>query len=165
MIRTTVLAVAAAAVLGGCSMHHAAHHDRTDGLHHRPLITVRAGTISIAPEPVVLLRGRDQGRIVWSAPPGYTFADDGIEIKGRVIDRAGAPVRPNHLALAQPGLGLDPGAAKAFACELERKERRSFSCTVRDPAAPPAGVYRYHIRLRAADGSRLDWDPSIFAMD
>lgn len=165
MNRLIGVALAATVLLGGCAMHPHDHAQRLgDWLHERPLITVKGGIISVAPEPIVVYRGKSAGPIVWRLPKGYTFPDDGIEIKGRVIGRDNQAVLPNQAALKDPGLGIDPKPMRAFDCSVNSNDRQEFSCRPA-PGITELGVYRYVIRVLKDGKERIEWDPHIFSMD
>ena len=164
MNKTLGAMAAAAALLAGCSSHHHHMHRLGDALHSRPLVTVRQGIISVAPEPIVFSIKEQRGPIVWNAPAGFTFPGNGIEILGQVVDREKRPVPPDVRVLKDPTLSVDPQGKRAFDCRANEKNREEFSC---QPVAGVVqrGVYRYVIRLLDKDNKVLDSDPSIFPME
>ncbi|MEN9630878.1 MAG: hypothetical protein RJA10_4106, partial [Pseudomonadota bacterium] len=100
-MRTTTagLLVLTAALLGGCAMHgHGPdHHARmAEQLYRMPLVTVKAGLISVSPEPLVLRRSEAADEIVWVLPPGLTFQKNGIQIEGLLRGANGEYLPPKQ---------------------------------------------------------------------
>ena len=142
MKKTFVVVALAAALMAGCASHD--HHLRIgDRLHSTPLLTVRLGIVSVAPEPIVLDLSDPKAMIAWQAPAGFTFPANGIEILGLVVDSKGNPIAPDPKELKAPNLGVQGGgSSEAFRCKSAEKE---FTC------APVAGVVRRGGRLSLCD--------------
>lgn len=161
------VAVLAAVVLTGCAMH--GHHGdrggpRADRLHAFPMLTVRHGVISVAPDPIVIKRSEDKGPLTFLAPAGYTFpAKDGIEFLGIVTDRQGNPVLPDPRELKNSGFELQVEARNAFSCRAS-DSRREFICDI-VPERLKKGIYRYAMRLQDSSGKLIESDPSVFSME
>lgn len=153
-------------LLSACAMHrHDPAQHLGDRLHQRPLITVKAGIVSVSPEPVVFQRSQSKGEIVWRLPAGYSFPDNGIEIKGLLVNKDRLAVKPDQYALMAPGLDVDASGKRAFDCQVNKTDQQEFKCEAA-AAGYRIGVYRYMIRV--VDDStkrRIEWDPNIFAID
>ncbi len=165
MNRLLLAALAATFVMTGCSLHPRHHDPRpgpgttsADALHTQPLLTVREGIISVAPEPIVVsiseLRKKNQP-IVWRLPAGYRFQKLGIEVLG--------VLPPTLEALKNTTLVPNPVGKAALECQAVEKDEQAFACRFTERAVK--GVYRYAIRVIDPAGKPIDWDPSVFAMD
>ena len=162
-VRAITLIAFAATALAGCTSF-----DRVqrlgDALHEQPVLTVRDGVISVAPEPITFYPSQAKGPIVWRLPDGYTFPADGIVILGQVVDAQGRSVPPTTQALKDPGLRVQPAGRAAFSCRLNESNRREFACEA-VKGRISRGVYRYAIHVLDKDGKRIESDPNVFAMD
>lgn len=151
--------------LGGCGwLHTHDGHERhlAERLHQRPLVHVKAGLLSVSPEPVVLQAGAGDRSIAWQLPAPALFEGAGIVVLGRLVDARGEPVPPTQKALETPGLKIDGTQREAFACRVS-EDRRQVSCT--SSGKPGArGVYKYQIRV-LHEGKTLLWDPNILHLD
>jgi hypothetical protein len=162
MKKTLFVAALAAVALGGCAIS-AQSVRNTDQEHMRPAVTVRYGVLAVSPEPIAFNRLKDNGPITFQAPEGYTFPRNGIEFLGLVVDRNNNPVEPNPKALKDAGFDLDPEGRKAFDCRYDDKNPREIACQA--TSAVKKGIYRYLMRVRAADGKVIDSDPHVFSME
>lgn len=177
---TSLLTLAAAALLAGCVVlpqpprppsppqppwsGQPQQPGLADALHTRPLLTVRFGTISVSPEPIVVSLRDLKEPIVWRLPEGHRFpAEGGIEFLGIVVGAGGKPVPPSQESLKDPSPRLDRQGRQALECRVQGDDRREFACRFTARAMP--GVYRYVIRVIDKAGRTLEWDPSMFAMD
>jgi hypothetical protein len=134
----------------------------SDRLYVNPLITVKAGIISVSPEPLVLRKSDAGDEIVWNLPPGLTFQDRGISVDGLLQDAKGERLRPNQDAHVGVATKLEPGSDKHFKCEVRGKQQ--YACKV-DKKVSQKGIYKYTIRLKQ-DGKDLPAaDPSIYHPD
>ncbi len=164
MKKTLSAAVLSAAVLAGCSVHQHHTRDFADQLHSRPVLTVRHGVISVAPDPIVIKKSELKGPITFLAPEGYTFpATNGIEFLGLVTDRQGNPVAPDPRELKNSAFELQTEAKNAFNCRAS-EDRRQFVCDVVAERLKK-GIYRYAMRLQDSSGKPIESDPSVFSME
>lgn len=167
-MKTPVAMAAAALLLGGCGLfphpaHHAHHLDRLAAeLHQRPLVAVKAGLVSISPEPVVLHTSAGDKAITWRLPEGTRFDGAGIVVLGRVVDAKGEPLPPTQKGLEAQGTRVDERARDAFTCQVGADQR---TATCRPNARPGArGIYKYQIRV-VHQGQLITWDPNILHLD
>jgi hypothetical protein len=166
-MRTTTAGLLAltAALLGGCAMHgHGpGHHAQmAEQLYRMPLVTVKAGLISVSPEPLVLRRSEAADEIVWVLPPGLTFQKNGIQIDGLLLGGNGEPLAPRQDAHVGVAAKPDPRSAGHFRCEP--RGERQFACKLDKKQSRP-GIYKYTIRLMQ-DGKALPpADPHIYHPD
>ena len=166
-MRTTTAGLLAltAALLGGCAMngHGPGHHGRmAEQLYRMPLVTVKAGLISVSPEPLVLRKSEAGDEIVWNLPPGLTFQERGITVDGLLRDAKGERLRPVQDAHVGVAAKPEPGTDKHFKCEA--RGRQQYVCKV-DKKMSQVGIYKYTIRLMQ-DGKALPpADPSIYHPD
>lgn len=152
-----------AALLAGCASHEHYMQRLTERLHSKPLLTVRSGVLSVAPDPIVFKFREPNAAISWQAPAGFTFPADGIEVLGIVVDGEGRPIPPSPPALKAPNLRTQAGGKEAFRCESVDKGRE-FTCR---PVAGAIrqGVYRYAMRLVDRDQKRIEGDPYVFGIE
>ena len=143
-----------ALTLAGCAMH--GYHP--DGVPktgadpaHNPVVSIKGGVISVGPDPLVFTRDEGAVAITWHLPRGYAFADKGIEIDGRVIERnklggaAAIDAQQNEIVCA------DKGGGRTYTC-VNRNSVRGAS-------------YKYTIRVRQ-DGKDLPpRDPEIWNLN
>lgn len=151
--------------LGGCAWlptHDDPERQLAERLHRRPLVHVKAGLLSVSPEPVVLHTGVGDRSIAWQLAAPAQFEGAGILVLGRLVDSRGEPVPPTQKALETPGLKIDGTQRQAFACRVS-EDRRQVTCT---PTGKPGarGVYKYQIRV-LHEGKTLLWDPNILHLD
>lgn len=158
-----VAAALSASVLGGCAMQH---HDRaghlSERLYQRPLVTLKAGILSVSPEPLVLRRSEATTDIVWSLPPGLSFGKAGIAIEGLLLGRDDQPLPPRQDAHLAEGSKPDPSTRDHFRCAP--RSEREFACTV-DKKAARVGIYKYTIHVRQGGKDLPPADPNIFHLD
>ena len=164
-MKTPVVIVAAALLLGGCGwMPHHEHPIEHLGaqLHQRPLVVVKGGLVSVSPEPVVVQPSAGDRAVTFRLPPGTRFDGAGIVVLGRLVDAKGEPLPPTQKTLESTGGKLDERAREAFACRVAA-DQQSATCT---PGGKPGarGVYKYQIRV-VHQGRLLTWDPNILHLD
>ncbi|MFO1327215.1 MAG: hypothetical protein U1F56_07640 [Rubrivivax sp.] len=156
--------------LGGCGlMHRGQGHEQWMGerLHREPLVFVKAGLVSVSPEPVVLQTGPAGAAstppvITWRLPEGTRFDGAGIVVLGRLVDAKGEPVPATQKGLEAQGTRIDERARDAFTCQVGADQR---SATCRPNAKPGArGIYKYQIRV-VHQGQLITWDPNILHLD
>lgn len=156
----TALALATLAAITlttGCASHRHDPSHMIERLHLRPQVTVKAGIVSISPEPLVFARDERDVRITWQAEKGFSFTDDGIVIEGRVSNaRKGQAV-----AAMTERLQLDRDQKEIIDCQ-PAADRRSFSCRNLNTRS---GVFKYTIRVRDAQGRVHEFDPTIMNND
>lgn len=163
-----LLALAAAltaALTAGCAMHahDPSHHGRmAEQLYRFPLVSVKAGLISVSPEPLVLRRSESVDEIVWTLPPGLSFAKDGIRIEGLLLGRNGEPLPPRQDAHVTPDAKPDPRTAAHFRCEPRGAQQ--FACKV-DRSQSRLGIYKYTIRVLQDGKALAPADPHIYHPD
>lgn len=170
MKRTEWVGLGAALVLSGCAMHP---HDRAghlgDRLHERPIVTVKGGLLSVAPEPMVFsvsdFRKRDatQRVLVWELPAGYRFnPKGGIDFKGVVpAAKAGA----NQAAvMGSTEARLEP-AAEVFRCGPVSDNPRAYRCAVDVEKLQVRRAYRYMIRVLNDRNEAIEWDPHAIPIE
>lgn len=162
MNKTVTAVVLTAAVLAGCSTHRHPTQQFADQLHSQPLLTVRHGVISVAPDPIVIKRSELKGPITFLAPEGYTFPPNGIEFLGLVVNRNNQPIDPDPMELKRSAFDVNAEGRKAFDCRFDDKNPREIACHA--TAALRKGVYRYAMRLQKGQ-ERIEGDPHVFAMD
>ena len=151
--------------LGGCGfMHHGQGHEQRMGerLHREPLVFVKAGLVSVSPEPVVLSTVAGDKDITWRLPPGTRFDGAGVVVVGRVRDSKNNPLRPEQKSLEETGTRVDDSGKSAFVCRVHADQQLA-TCTPQGKAAPP-GVYKYLITV-VHQGKTLSWDPNILHLD
>ena len=156
MIKQLALALVAAAVLAGCAghRHHHAGGDGPRSMHFNPMVSVKGGVVSIAPEPLVFLRSEKNVDITWRLPPGLSFPENGIVIEGRVIEP------PKGATTATARQGLD-SRQEEIVCP-KQPGGQTFTCKNRNSRP---GIYKYTIRV-LQDGKPLPaYDPSIMNLD
>lgn len=161
MNKRSVAGVLVGAILAGCASHDQVLPRMADRLHSKPLITVRLGIVSVAPEPIVVDLRDEKASISWQAPVGHTFRGKGIEILGIMADAEGRPIPPDPEQLKKPNVRTLPeGQRSAFDCKVSATE------VVCAPVAGVVrrGVYRYAIRLLDKDQKPVDGDPYIIPM-
>lgn len=170
MKRTAWVWLGAVLAMSGCAMHP---HDRAghlgDRLHDRPIVTVRGGLLSVAPEPVVFSMGEFRKRepaqrvLVWELPAGYRFnPDGGIQFKGMVP--AAKPGSNQTTIMGSTDARLEP-ASDAFRCEAVRENPRAFRCAVNVDQLQLRRAYRYWIRVITDKGDRIEWDPHAIPIE
>ncbi|MBL8323466.1 MAG: hypothetical protein JNJ89_00755 [Rubrivivax sp.] len=170
-MKKLVLALTAAAALGACSQlaRERVSDQLANELHTNPVLTVRSGFISVAPEPIVvsmkeLGRGPNAKPMTWRLPAGHRFAaENGIEILGVVVDGQGNPVKPDPKVFKDPNPRISREGRAALSCQINDKDRSEFSCRFTDKAV--VGIYRYNIRAVDPSGKPVESDPSIFGME
>lgn len=168
MVRTLATLAAGALLMAGCATHdHGARHAQQLErlLHSRPLVTVRYGVISIAPEPIVIHLKEVKGPLVFQLPEGYRFPAKapGIEFLGVIIGENGQPQKPSQDLVKEPRPRLNVEARRHFLCTTDDKTYREVSCQVTSSVLRNA-VYRYTIRVEGPNGT-ITWDPNVFSMD
>lgn len=161
--RATLAALALS--LGGCGLMHrhpGAPPQMGEQLHQRPLVHVKAGIVSVSPEPVVVHTSAGDQAVTWRLPAGTRFDGVGIVVLGRVLDAKGEPAPPTQKTLETPGLKVDERAREAFTCQVAA-DQQSVTCK---PSGKPGmrGVYKYQIRV-VHQGKPLAWDPNILHLD
>lgn len=170
MKRTAWVWLGVALVMSGCAMHHPDHAGHMgERLHDRPIVTVRGGLLSVAPEPVVFsiaeFRKREPSRreLVWELPAGYRFnPKGGIEFKGVVpAAKAGA----NQTAvMGSTDARLEP-SREAFRCAPVRENPRAFRCAVDVEQLQVRRAYRYWIRVLTDRNEAIEWDPHAIPIE
>lgn len=156
MKRTSLAALAVAALLGGCALSghdpmHRLHHDRD--AHRRPLVELRDGSIRVTPPVLLFLENEKDFDIVWRLPPDspYRFAAGGVEIEGELTDQVVRVTRDKPVPGAEGAerlLVLDRRQQEVVDC-APRDQGRAYAC--RNKHSRP-GIYKYTLRL--TDGRR-----------
>lgn len=170
MKRTSWVWLGVVAVLSGCAMHSHDHAARLgDRLHERPIVTVKGGLLSVAPEPVVFSASEFKRRepaqrvLVWELPAGYRFnPKGGIEFKGVV---PAAKSAANQAAvMGSTEARLEP-APEVFRCGPVRENPRAYSCAVDVDKLQVRRAYRYMIRVLTDKNEAIEWDPHAIPIE
>lgn len=148
MQRTTVTRLGLAAllslVLASCSIFERPPPPTN------PVVSVKDGKISVAPDPLRFRVAQGRVDIVWRLAPdsGATFPDDGITIDGQVPSSSAETQRQ----ATKP----DPRQTEIVDCR--RRSPTEFGCVNRNTKP---GVYKYTIRVVTKDGKLPPFDPHI----
>lgn len=151
MQRTTVTRLGLAAllslVLASCSIFERPPPPSN------PVVSVKDGKISVAPDPLRFKVVQGPVDIVWRLAPdsGATFPDDGITIDGRL------PFPPAE-AQRMMGQATKPDPRQTEIVDCRRRSATEFSCRNRNTTP---GVYKYTIRVVTKDGKLPPFDPHI----
>lgn len=164
-LAATGAAALIAALGAGCAMHahDPSHHARmAEQLYRYPLVSVKAGLVSVSPEPLVLRRSEAVDEIVWTLPAGLSFAKEGIRIEGLLLGRNGEPLPPRQDAHLSADARPDPRTAAHFRCEPRGVQQ--FACKV-DRGQSRPGIYKYTIRVLQDGKALAPADPNIYHPD
>jgi len=131
----------------------------------RPEVTVdrAAGTITVAPDPLVFLPEQKDVLIVWRLPKTgpYYFPKNGIVIEGSITGKIVHPPTEMQarggMMVMGPMAMIDGGQTELVRCEVRGEDAREFSCLNRHSKP---GIYKYTVRV--TDGTtEIVNDPSV----
>ena len=113
------------------------------GTNQKPVVSVVNGRISVDPDPLTFTRQHGTVTIIWRLDDAsLTFVpDSGIRIDGEVI----------------PGRPLDRRQTEVVDCRVVG-DGKQFQCLNKNSRK---GTYKYTVRIRRADGTVIEQDPSI----
>jgi hypothetical protein len=119
-----------------------------------PQVALEGSQINVSPDPMVFVPG-EKGTITWHLPKGagLRFAQNGIEINGRISDSAPKGC-DNCVALERQD--------EIIKCQPKGEDRQTFTC---ENQHTRPGLYKYTIRvLRGDSQTPVVRDPTIMNM-
>jgi hypothetical protein len=139
MKRLLWLAALCVLALSGCDILRGAFNMPTN---EKPVVTVVNNEIFVDPEPLRFTPEQRNVTIIWRLQDSaLRFADNGVRIDGEVV-AGGRPVAQNEIVDCRV-----VGDGRQFMC-LNKNTR--------------PGKYKYTVRVRLANGSIVEKDPTIF---